>query len=77
MADILIRNVPPATVSKLKARAKRHGRSLQAEALAVLESATPHSGDAFIELLDNARAENELTFDVELALTAIREDRSR
>ncbi|MGP8099260.1 MAG: FitA-like ribbon-helix-helix domain-containing protein [Candidatus Cybelea sp.] len=31
MGDILIRNVPDATVARLKARAKRDGRSLQAE----------------------------------------------
>lgn len=77
MADILIRNVPPAMVRKLEARAKRYGRSLEAEALAALENATAYSGDTFIELLENARAKNELTFDVDLALAALREGQSR
>jgi predicted nucleic acid-binding protein len=44
MGDILVRNVPEVTVARLKGRAKRHGRSLQAEALAALEAEGPYSG---------------------------------
>ena len=32
MPDILIRGLEPETIRQLKARAKRHGRSLQSEA---------------------------------------------
>jgi plasmid stability protein len=36
MAQVLIRNLDPATVERLKERARQHGRSLQAEAKAIL-----------------------------------------
>lgn len=35
--DILVRNLEKETVDRLKARAKRHGRSLQAEVKTILE----------------------------------------
>jgi plasmid stability protein len=37
MAQILVRNLPEATVKRLKARARKKGRSLQAEVKDVLE----------------------------------------
>lgn len=77
MGDILIRNVPEATVAKLKARAKRHGRSLQAEALAALEAEGPYSGTAFVNLVEELRAAGKLEFDLPSALKALREDRMR
>lgn len=77
MTDILIRNVPQATVDKLKARAKRHARSLQAEALAALQIEAPHSGDAFIRTLERLRSAGQASFDVRAALTMLREDRLR
>ena len=39
MSDILIRGLDPETVKRLKARARRHGRSLQKEARLLLEQA--------------------------------------
>jgi len=39
MAQVLIRNLDPATVERLKERARQHGRSLQAEAKDLLEQA--------------------------------------
>ncbi|MCE9544841.1 MAG: hypothetical protein K8T25_04890 [Planctomycetia bacterium] len=39
MPDILIRNLDPDTVKRLKQRAKRHGRSLQIEIRRILEQA--------------------------------------
>ena len=36
MAQILVRDVETATVERLKARAKRHGRSLQGELKVIL-----------------------------------------
>jgi plasmid stability protein len=39
MSDILVLGLKAETVKRLKARAKRHGRSLQGEARLVLEQA--------------------------------------
>ena len=39
MADIIVRRLADETKARLKARAKRHGRSLEAEARAILELA--------------------------------------
>ena len=39
MADILVRNIDQEKLERLKARAKRNGRSLQSEAKLVLEEA--------------------------------------
>jgi len=38
MAQVLVRDLDPAIVEKLKARAADHGRSLQAELRAILEA---------------------------------------
>ena len=43
MSDILIRGVDTQTLQRLKARAKRNGRSLQGEAKLILEQAAGHS----------------------------------
>jgi plasmid stability protein len=43
MADVLVRGLDPEVIERLKARAKQHGRSLQGEAKAILESAAPLS----------------------------------
>lgn len=37
MPDLLVRDVDPAMIERLKAQAKRNGRSMQAEARAILE----------------------------------------
>ena len=39
MAQILVRNVDPRAVERLKARARQHGRSLQREVKILLERA--------------------------------------
>ena len=77
MGDMLIRNVPRATVEKLKRRAKRHGRSLQAEVLALLQEEASYSGDAFVDALEELRADGKLNFDTRAALAALRDDRAR
>ena len=41
MSQVLVRGVSEAVLRRLKARAKAHGRSLQAELKAILESAAP------------------------------------
>lgn len=45
MTDVLVRDLSPDVVERLKTRAKRHGRSLQGEVKAILESAAPLSMD--------------------------------
>jgi plasmid stability protein len=42
MAQVLIRDLDPSIVEKLKARAAAHGRSLQAELKAILEAQARH-----------------------------------
>jgi plasmid stability protein len=39
MAGVLVRDLDPAVVERLKARAQQHGRSLQKELKAILEEA--------------------------------------
>ena len=50
MADILVRDLDPNVVKRLKEKAKRNGRSLQGEAKAVLEQAAAQLS------MDDARA---------------------
>jgi plasmid stability protein len=38
LTSLLVRNVDADTLARLKARAERHGRSLQAEVLVILEA---------------------------------------
>jgi plasmid stability protein len=78
MSDILIRNVPPKTAARLKERAKRNGRSVQAEALAILEAGARYNGDELAEKIRRYRAEGKIPhFDLELALQGLWEDRRR
>jgi plasmid stability protein len=77
MPDLLIRNVPARAVAALKRRAKRHGRSLQREALAIVESAARATGDDLADELERMRASGVLALDAEAALAALREDRTR
>jgi plasmid stability protein len=41
MAEILVRDLDPEIVARLKARARLHGRSLQKEIKLILEESTP------------------------------------
>ncbi len=43
MTQLLIRDLEGETVLRLKARARRHGRSLQGEVKAILEAAAGYS----------------------------------
>ena len=75
MPDILIRGVDPEALKRLKARAKRNGRSLQGEARKVLEAA---AGDSVVEILLRARQwRKKLGRRFEDSATLIREDRDR
>ncbi|HEX6865405.1 MAG TPA: hypothetical protein VF414_21435, partial [Thermoanaerobaculia bacterium] len=46
MAQILLRDLDPGVIERLKIRARRHDRSLQAEVKAILEAAAPLSMSA-------------------------------
>lgn len=43
MTQVLVRDLKADLVARLKARAKRHGRSLQTELKEILETASRHS----------------------------------
>ncbi|MBI5725297.1 MAG: hypothetical protein HZA50_15160 [Planctomycetes bacterium] len=76
MPDILVRGLNAQTIKQLKARAKRHGRSLQGEARLLLESAAGTDKAriaAIFEKWDKRLAGRKFTPGVDL----IREDRER
>jgi plasmid stability protein len=74
MPDILIRNLDANALARLKSRAKRHHRSLQAEARLVLERAAgAEDVRAMLASWKNRLADRQ--FDESAAL--IREDRDR
>jgi len=52
MSQILVRNVDPKAVERLKARAKQHGRSLQGEAKILLERAAGIGAAEIATMLD-------------------------
>ena len=75
MPDILVRGLDKRTVDRLKARAKRNGRSLQSEAKMVLENA---AGAPTTEVLEAARQwRKKLGRRFEDSAELIREDRER
>ena len=77
MADLLVRNVPPSVMERLKAQAQRNDRSVQKEALAVLEAGTQLT---MKEWLVRAAASRELSKEwgpLADSTELIREDRRR
>ena len=77
MPDILIRNLPDEIVRKLKSRARRHKRSLQAEVKIIVEEGVARvTVDEFCARLQRFHARlGTRHFDDSTAL--IREDRER
>ncbi|HSW44109.1 MAG TPA: hypothetical protein VLM89_00890 [Phycisphaerae bacterium] len=75
MADILIRNLDPKTVQRLKARAKLHRRSLQGEAKLILERAAGSSIEEALAAAEQIRKGLGRKFSDSASL--IREDRER
>ncbi|HQI27707.1 MAG TPA: hypothetical protein PLT20_06435 [Sedimentisphaerales bacterium] len=76
MSDILVRGLEPETIERLKARAKRNGRSLQSELKTLVERAAGVGGDRVAAVLDRWQkrfAGRKLASSVRL----IREDRGR
>jgi hypothetical protein len=57
MPSLLVRDMPPGTLARLKTRAALHGRSLQAEVLSILEMEANLSDEsAWLVWLDDFRA---------------------
>ena len=54
MADLLIRNIDESSKAALAARAVRNGRSQQAEALVILQSALAEERQSWVSLLRRA-----------------------
>ena len=52
MAEVLVRDLEPETIERLKLRARQHGRSLQGEVKAILEAAAPLSMSEARELAE-------------------------
>lgn len=76
MAQILIRDLAPETVDRLKERARRHRRSLQGEIKLILEKEAASAADDAWALADTIRASfGRKRFSDSAAL--IREDRDR
>ncbi|HEV8583619.1 MAG TPA: hypothetical protein VGT02_01500 [Methylomirabilota bacterium] len=77
MPDVLVRGLAPAVVKRLKAQAKRRGRSLQAEVKEILEreARAPHSD----EILEGIRRIRAMTRGKRFgdSTLLIREDRER
>jgi len=76
MPDILVRDIDPEKLERLKARAKRNGRSLQSEAKLLLEKAAESSNEEIHAMLNTWKerfAERKFSSSVDL----IREDRDR
>jgi antitoxin FitA len=77
MASVLVRDLDPAVIERLKARAQEHGRSLQKELKAVLEQAAAQGtwaeAQSSIERVRKRFAGREFSDSTEL----IREERER
>jgi plasmid stability protein len=78
MAQLLVRGIDPAIVEKLKARAKRNGRSTEAEVRAILErEAAAGDRGSWEEELERVRAMFAGRTFSQSAAELIREDRER
>jgi plasmid stability protein len=78
MAQVIIRNLDPRTVEALKARAKRNGRSLEAELREVLtRSVARDARQEFLEWVDQHRLPGGPDVDVVALVHQGREERTR
>jgi len=73
--DLLIRDVPPRLMDRLKAQAARNGRSMQKEALIVLEQGTRLTMTEWLEQADRLREESKAWGITDDSTDLIREDR--
>ena len=73
MSNLLIRGLEPETIDRLKARAKRHGRSLQSEVKLLIEQAGGQHISATLDRWQRQFAGRKFSSSAQL----IREDRRR
>jgi len=52
MTDLLVRGLDPAVISRLKAKAKRNGHSLQQEAKEILMQAAPMTSEELAKMFE-------------------------
>jgi plasmid stability protein len=76
VAQVLVRKLPDVVVERLKARAKRNNRSLEAEVRAILEQAVTAKKAEFLKAADEMRARLAGRHHTE-TLELLREDRDR
>jgi antitoxin FitA len=76
LAQILVRKLPDTVVERLKARAKRNSRSLEAEVRAILEESVTREKAEFLKAADEMRARLAGRHHTE-TLELLREDRDR
>ena len=78
VADLLVRNVPAETLAAIKERAQRRGRSVQAEALDILNLGVQPTGLGLVAWLKTVRPPNaNAEADAAAGTAAIREDRDK
>jgi len=78
MAQVIIRNLDPETVDALKARAKRNGRSLEAELRDVLSQTVARDArEEFLDWVDQHRLPGGPDVDVAALVREGRDERTR
>jgi plasmid stability protein len=78
MAQVIIRNLDAKTVALLKARAKRNGRSLEAELRSTLaQSVAADDGDAFMAWVREHRGPKTPGLDIVEVIRSGREERTK
>jgi plasmid stability protein len=75
MADLLVRNVPAQVMARLKAQAARNNRSVQKEALQVLEAGTQLTMKEWLKLAADSREASKEWGPLADSAELIREDR--
>ncbi|HEY8056597.1 MAG TPA: Arc family DNA-binding protein [Terriglobales bacterium] len=73
-SSITVRGLPPGVKQRLRERAARHGRSLEAEAREILQGATAHKEESALDVFNRIRARfHALDGDEDLQLPTRRE----
>jgi len=75
MPDLLVRNVPEHIMLRLKQQARRNHRSVQKEALEILEEGTQLTMEEWLRLADSIREESKSWGLLDDSTDLIREDR--
>lgn len=76
MSQVLVRNVDSDTLNRLKERARKHGRSLQAELRLILMQAAESDPNEFWDTAKQVREKIRGTYQTD-STELVREDRER